>query len=790
MLRRNIKNQQGYAIIIVLVLLVTGTVLLVMFNRENAFFSKVSGFFNRNRKIQEQARDGVNLAKSDLRNVAFNSRDAVGGADWFTEVDGSQTTAFNEGLYADPDHTLGTRTLTPRITRNDGDVELKVYYFPDDPCINSEPPCTAGDTAAYNEKMPKLFHVVSQATNTKSGEIYTQESRIQMKLVNYAEYSLGVLGQICLDSPPPTPPDPCVKPFPSTTKLDFSPAYYGRSYFNIDPASLRFVFEGGAAPDDKSQQHFFNDIAEFPLGSAADSALPFEQKSSNIKDDTGAVMGQRKPMLTFTKGFTEGEPVIPVAGGADYDPAKDPSTDEYFATMQAMADSNGHDFTPTGTPCPAPNALGVSQIDVCLKFEGTDIKQYDCKKYNNDFMGRVDMNIHPDAFTSSTATTLQSGNYDRYVGEHQDVYSGTDSSTATIPANGVIYCHLSGCDCNVHIKGILDGQVTIAATNAVIEGDLVYQDQDPEDSDDVLGVMAKKDIIIPAGLPQAATSEPTAEADDQQNIPLTDADPPFNDTTPGGTPATLAESYLDITNFIPQKSGAYVDRDLSSENYAEYVGWDTTSTGTYNSPMVLDLDAQMYAGNSVKMDAVFNPEIDSPSTLTKIESLAFITCENATGPSCAGATEFKYRNPAAPTGEANALFNADGSLVTSAFGVPVQPYFWVDGLNMDNGNVDGHSGKPDYANFTDTTAQLGEEVARPMNRLLNVFGGINSKYYYIYDQKTADNGDAFRMGFRRKIINGDPRSSFLTPPGYPSTLTIDIYDLYQKSYQGKSPLIP
>ena len=97
------KKKSGYAVVIVLVLIVIGTVALIMFNRESLFFSKVAGFFSRARKIQSQALDGIELAKGDLRKVINNSRDPnLTGVDKFMATSsGGATAAYNQGLYFD-----------------------------------------------------------------------------------------------------------------------------------------------------------------------------------------------------------------------------------------------------------------------------------------------------------------------------------------------------------------------------------------------------------------------------------------------------------------------------------------------------------------------------------------------------------------------------------------------------------------------------------------------------------------------------------------------------------------
>lgn len=796
---RNRKNQQGYAIIIVLILLVIGTGVLVMLNRETSFFSKISGFFSRNRKIQDQAQTGFDLALNDLKILTENSLDVNSASiDKLTNLAASGGNAFNEGLYADYAGAGTVRQISPRapgtLSKVNGDIDVKVYYFPEDPCDG-----TCANDDAYNIKMPKQFFVVSQATNTKSGEVFTVESHVKMRQTNMAELAMGVQGKICLDTPtwPPAKPSDCKKPFPDTTYVDYSPGSYGRTHWDLPPDQLRFVYEPNISLEDPSQMYFFHDLVTFQNPTPSGKDFPFTRLES--------VQGGKikAAMMKFEEGWANKELFVEYyhpdgTKNNDYIQTNDPSNDLYFTGtggLQDKANAGGYNLS-AAKVCPAPNGFGVSQINICLKFINGQIKQYACNEKNDGFMGRVDMTIHPSDVGNSSpyfdpATTpglLKSGAYDRYVGEHADVYTGTDSSIATLGAqNGVVYCYMSGCDCNVHVKGIIDGQVTVAANNIVVEGDLQYQHQDPLLSKDTLGLIAKNNIIIPPGIPQAATSEATQGTNWQTQTPNVDQDPPFSPGALPKNPATLAESYLGITNFIPQTAGTYEDRDIGNDEYGQYVNWAPTGKEYYNSPMALDFDGFMYAGNSVKVDGIYNPEMSPNGSM----SMGFVTCEDP--PAC---SNYRYRNPAAPDTDSNALYKADGTFADGKLpdgtptGVKAQPLFYADGLNTNGMNIDWQSGKGKYAQYN-SQFDPGEEVARPLNRLFNVFGGVTSKYYYIFDQiGDISGGSSFRMGFRRKLVKGDQRSSFLVPPGYPVLSNVEPETQYIKSFQGKSTLLP
>jgi hypothetical protein len=828
------NTKKGYAVTIVIILLVIGTGLLIMLNRESEFFAKVAGFFSRSKKIQGQAEAGIDLAKGDIQKLALNSRRInTTGLDTFTSIGGGAQDAFDKGLYVDHLGTGLSRTTKPRIERTSNDIELKVFYFPENPCLD----ITCVDNSAYNKKLPKRFLIVSQATNTGTGEVFTVESRIQVRLENFSEIAFGVLGK---------------GPYPNNpSNYNYAPAVYGRSHWDLPPNKLNFIFGYTGPLEARKELHFFSDLATFQ-NNPSSGDYPFQRETHSVTqwgdDDLLYVISglSKQPMINFKKGFKPGvELYNNDTSDPDYIPEYDPSSDTYFNQLKAMAVATGQDLS-SALPCPS----GGKPIDLCLKFDGTSIKHYSCNYIdaNNRIMGRVDRNIHPKLptqlspalpavrwygdpgddsgppvkrFDSSTVTELLDTDnpavpgtklYDRYVGERAEVYDNVPPTLiSTYPTNGVIFCKPGSCECNIHFKGIVDGKVMLAADYATIEGDTVYANQHRTESNDTLGIVAKKDIIIPPGIPQAAGTAGHLATHHQEPRTLQGADntTPIGDGTPGGRPETLAESYLGITNFIARSGGSYVDRDFGDEDYIEYANWipqislgDTDGDGQvntavnpnddkfYNSPMVLDIDGFMYAGNSLKVDGIWNPQDIGDSTNTK--GVGVLTCENP--PTC---TSYKYRDPKLEDGSSHALYDVRGNLMLApSMDINVKPLFWNDGMELENMTIGGcvdqspqncsNNGtlKTDAVHFRNATYDRGEEVARPLNHLLKVFGGINSKFSFIYD--TVGN---YKNGFSRKIIEPDPRASYLFPPGYPSTLNVRLDELYQKAYNGSSPMI-
>jgi hypothetical protein len=784
------KHNQGYAIIVVLILIVIGTTMLVMFNRESMFFSKVAGFFSRSQKIQSVAQSGIDLAKFDLKKITYNSVDEdAANLDTFTNLqNGGSSSAFDMGLYFNYNNDSITRTLTPKISRTEGDYQLRVFYFPENPCI----PIVCSSNTEYDKRLPKRFLVVSEVTNTRDGEVFTSEARIQLQFENYAEIAFGILGA----GDYPTPPAP-----PKKMYYNFSPGVYGRSHFDLPADQLRFAFNfPGPDVSDPSQKFLFNDWVTFsePIPNNQDDPfVMFEQPLQQQQEDgTMAPTNLKKrAMVDFAKGYDADTP-LSTAG-------EEPSSDEYFSELESLANASGHNFSGS-VSCPG----GGKPVDICLKLAGDQIKQYNCNYIDNTdkIMGRIDNNIHPEAAYkasggNSTYTHDYSGIFqpgmensfpDRYQNERTDVVANNySSSIASINANGVIYCKLNDCDCNIHIKGIIDGSATIAANNVVIEGDLQYQDQDPELSNDMLGIIAQKDVIVPPGIPQAAVSATSTENVAQTKVATQDFEPPVTDNTPGGAAGNMHEAYLGITNFIPFDSGSgqYIDRDASSSDYDEFINWDLTLTDgkRLNSATTLDLDAVIYAGGAFKVDTIFNPEVSADHidpAKQNTQGIAIVTCENP--PAC---TDYKYRNPAAPPGDPNAVYDATGALVKPDGVNAIQPLYYIDGLNKNNMKIGQGSNESTNANFNNTNFQLGEEAPRPLNRGIKVFGGITSNFHYIFDKMQGANGADFMMGFRRKDITGDPRTKFMIPPGYPPTVILKVDELYQKFHQGKSTML-
>ncbi|MEZ4819656.1 MAG: hypothetical protein R3A45_07095 [Bdellovibrionota bacterium] len=354
--------------------------------------------------------------------------------------------------------------------------------------------------------MPKFFTIVSQATHRETGEVFTIESRIQVRLENYSEIAYGVRG---------------VGSFPyNPWRYNFIPSVYGRVHLNIPDNNIQFMHggwvddNGGAYPSkagDSNVHTFlgpvtFENLHEHDFG--GDKNLPFYRENKEI----GRWDIYLRPELKFTKGLDYPVNLVAEPGDAGYKKELDPSTAEYFNVLQGTASSGyGIDLSGTGGSCQTNSVTGNSEVNICLKMQGTDLLQYDCNNVDPDvgefFMQpSVDQVIWANDVNIASAITSFP---DRYMGERADVIAGnTNHATNTHTLGGVIYCRETSCDCNLHIKGIYAETVTFAADNVVIEGDIVSADQDPINSPYTLGVIAKENIIIPQGIPQGANPSP------------------------------------------------------------------------------------------------------------------------------------------------------------------------------------------------------------------------------------------------------------------------------------------
>jgi len=191
--------------------------------------------------------------------------------------------------------------------------------------------------------------------------------------------------------------------------------------------------------------------------------------------------------------------------------------------------------------------LNPSKSNYCLKLvpgnPKGEIRQYDCKMDEIKPLNRYDKE--------------RLGNIGTKIGEID---------------NTIIFCgdpNDPSETCNIHVKGIVQGALTVAAENIYIEGDIVYKDQSAE-SKDLFGALAKTNLVVPRGVPNGL--------DDYQAM---DGDNPVN------------RRLENITNFNPGGK----DRD---EGDSDYPTLETGKVKGYkNTPGTLDLEGMFMAVGGV-----------------------------------------------------------------------------------------------------------------------------------------------------------------------------------------------
>ncbi|MEZ4705383.1 MAG: hypothetical protein R3A11_09390 [Bdellovibrionota bacterium] len=704
-------SSKGMAVILVLILIVSGIGMFMAMNNDNIIMTRLGGFFKRSYDLKLEAESGLEIQRAELMTLARNCMDNKYDGDskaTFTTPEDENDDVVALGYVYDADRP----DVTPVISRSRGDINLRVFLFPEDPDPAID--WTTSPTE-YDLSFPKYFLVVSETENEKTGEIFTIESRVKIREESYSEILYGTHGVGAF---------PVLKP--SEYYKIAAGIFEGRVHFGDFPDG-KLQFEGKwweaetgtswnqSLPGSPTQEEQLEDGFEFTnqvhyfLGHVtfADPVLPGDEypfkrrevdmTSTNCSGGCGS--GEYKTEMYFAEGYT-----------ANYTNIR-PVPSTYYTDVETKATVDL-------------SSLGLT--DVCLKLvstpSGGKIKQYNCA--TDEFFA-----------------------FDRYQNEQNDVINGTDSSIATYDTDGLFTC-LSG-SCNVHIKGIVDGEATFAADNIYIEGDLVYQDP----NEDVLGVVAKNNIVIPEAVPQTTNPYETLEGKKPKNVDRYD---PTDRSTANG-------QYLDITNFIPVDSdGNLVDPDIEDTTYpSQWMEEGLTSIGYVNAAAALDLEGHFLAGEHVVISGIFNPEVDSAGGLA-----VWATADG-------GATYQQYVGSGKDTLDSFYMTNPLKPTKTIAKPGLIPPYYY-----------DGY--QPTLTP-TDTAGAYDqfEEMIRSVGSDLRVRGSLNSKYSY-----TANTFNGRDQGFQRRVIRPDPRVAFNPPDYYPPTGEMVIGVEFQKSYRGRNKRVP
>jgi hypothetical protein len=321
----------------------------------------------------------------------------------------------------------------------------------------------------------------------------------------------------------------------------------------------------------------------------------------------------------------------------------------------------------------------------------------------------------------------------------------------------VIVCdNGAGPPCNLHIKGIVAGQVTAVAPYIHLEGDIVYNNQsiDPAaPSTDMFGAVAKNDLVVPVGIPQGKNFT-------YQN----DALFPEADRIEGPD-----NPHQNVTNFIPNTP----DRDVAlaalpnpivqpwdgKPNYwVPPIGW------TY--PWVWGWVSSGYTFNLSDIHAknqVHTLELDGSFVALKGDL------------SLEGLNDWDI-NP--DTGRA--FYALDGHVYSAKRGVGVTNSFY------------DATGSPTasplfcYApNWPVGACPPNMEALRPLNNQIQVYGGMTTSNYSKVQAGTSVGPHLMKYGFSRRTIIADPRMENTSPPAFPDSGSPYVMVLTLKAYPGE-----
>jgi hypothetical protein len=359
-----------------------------------------------------------------------------------------------------------------------------------------------------------------------------------------------------------------------------------------------------------------------------------------------------------------------------------------------------------------PDAVGN---DICLKFVPASISRpspevwrYNCNTASINAIGRYALESDVLEDTSGVVERIPLNN-------QKQVFTCTKSDS-TSP------------ECNIHVKGILSGALTVVADNIVVEGDVVYKNQGA-DSTDVFGAVARNDIIVPFGVPFGGGS---------------DTETPLPWIIDSAHPST--NRYTGITNFLAES-----DRDDGNTSYYRQYS-ETSETPRPNSVSTLDLDGFFLAAGGR-----FNVE-----GLNNIGQNA----EDAGGLSPNSGAYFRgtdSKNYSLEQGRgADSFYYQDGEIWKRR----AEPTFCGEHTSNDR-----------------SSCRFGKEMLRAQASAIWIYGGLMTRRYSLTSRWF--NGVA---GFERRTIKLDDRPNKPFPPGYPTSEIVQSL-LWVKSYQGRSTLL-
>jgi hypothetical protein len=690
-LKLNRRSSNGYALIVVLVLLAIGTTLgFLSLNSTNLQLTR-NWLFRQRLTVKSAAERGFDFAKLDLQ-----ARGRALDFDSTQRVDKAPYQGFSTGVGLVPS---SAGPSTPRIVMEKGDIRNEVWYFANE------------SNTVYNSSLPKLFRVISYALDRKTGQNFTIEGDLTLRQVNFSEFAFGMLA-------------PTAIKLDINTEFNFRPKVYGgRAHFGkfgkTQPDYYGKVrptlnFEGASSGHVGS--HIFKGHATFEDDLVPDYEYPFRKSSTaEVVFEEGYERSAKTKLLDLTQ------------------------MDQFFDGLESEASSIFSHW----------KTLDASHL--CLQFTADGrVERWQCSP-NSIANGGVPV------------TALN-----RYIG------SGP-LETISLLEPVVIYVRD-----DVEVRGVYNSQVTLVSEkNIRIGGDIQDAEQGPY-SPNRFGAIAQNDIVVPHYIPS------------------------HHGWTRWDENALKTEKALmqGKSNFVV--SG---DRDRvrcegqDTCDYPQY-WYKSQPEGSDNRVTILDLDGSILAFGKVDVEGIntycFDGSMPDPSTgkcgvgqgvpnsgddangkgrvVPAVDGNMYFKCYDDTNPKCL------YRDKVD-------IGNNTFELVRRA--EPIYCYQEASpcpkALLQYQPNANCH-----YVNGVqvcgDWVIENGKENPRPVQEKIWTNGGIVTGNFWNtmtedYQYNTWFMSGGF-TGFEQTQVNFDRKLLVNSPPGFPASDQISLYEIWRKQYPG------
>lgn len=328
-------------------LLAVGTIVMVGFVSLTNVFQGRFGFRQKQNTVSGQAEAGIELATSDL-----NSR--VRNGDWLTFTDSANNITTDQGRYDSgliyPPSGATRTSKNHRFSISNGDLNSKVYYFPDAANIGAT-------LSTYPDTYPKFYHVIIQTQNTKTGQTYSTETKLRLDKKPVSDFALALF-----TSATPAP----------GTFYEYPPgSYSGHVHFgSMNPTNVSFV-----SPFKHPSS------AAYPPS----NVVKFEGRVTTGYDASGSTAYATYP---FTKS-----PDVVITPGPAMEDAYEVSvgdsagdTTSWFNTVKSkailLAGGSGTTVSTRLQSADATVEADATTADICLLFKPTTIEIYTCNASN------------------------------------------------------------------------------------------------------------------------------------------------------------------------------------------------------------------------------------------------------------------------------------------------------------------------------------------------------------------------------------------------------------------------